>query len=135
VFTSIYCIQIWTRHVSLKDIRTQDLPPPVSPTSNRSTSSTITTTTITVLYSAADATAGLSLDPENFKFWQSISSLAKLSAVSVSSNIKLDNVEVLKSANSNELWSQKMPVIFEAMASTKVLYRESTHHLLHLLNS
>jgi hypothetical protein len=65
--------------------------------------------------SAADAAAGLGLDPEYLKFRQSISSSAKLSAVTVSSNVKLDNVEILKSSDGYELWSQKMLVIFEAM--------------------
>jgi hypothetical protein len=65
--------------------------------------------------SAADASAGLGLDPEYLTFRQSISSLAKLSAVTVSSNVKLDNVEVLKSSDGYELWSHKMSVIFEAM--------------------
>jgi hypothetical protein len=45
--------------------------------------------------SAADAAAGLGIDRENLKFRQSISLLAKLSAVTVCSNVKLDNVEVL----------------------------------------
>jgi hypothetical protein len=40
---------------------------------------------------------------------------AKLSAVTISSNVKLDNVEVLKSYDGYELWSQKMSLIFEAM--------------------
>jgi hypothetical protein len=65
--------------------------------------------------SAADAVAGLGLDLEYLKFRQSISSLGKLSAVTVSSNIKLNTVEVLKSSDSYELWSQKMSPIFEAM--------------------
>jgi hypothetical protein len=65
--------------------------------------------------SAADAAAGLGLDPDDLKFRQSISSSAKLSAVTVSSNVKLDNGEVLKSSDGYELWSQKISVIFEAM--------------------
>jgi hypothetical protein len=64
--------------------------------------------------SAADAAAGLGLDLEYLKLRQSISSSTKLSAVTVSSNVKLDNVEVLKSSDGYELWSQKMSVIFEA---------------------
>jgi hypothetical protein len=65
--------------------------------------------------SAVDAAAGLGLDPEYLKFRQSISSSAKLSAITVSSHVKLDIVKVLKSSDGYELWSQKMSVIFEAM--------------------
>jgi hypothetical protein len=61
-----------------------------------------------------DATAGLGLNPECRKFRQSISSSAKLSAITVSSKVKLDNVEVLKSSEGYDLWSQKMSIIFEA---------------------
>jgi hypothetical protein len=53
--------------------------------------------------SAADAAAGLGLDPDFLKFLQSISSLAQLLAVTVSSNVKLDNVEVFKSSDGYEL--------------------------------
>jgi hypothetical protein len=62
--------------------------------------------------SAADAAAGLDLDPEYLKFRHSISSSPKLSAVTVSSNVNLDKVEVIKSSDGCELWSQKMSVIF-----------------------
>jgi hypothetical protein len=65
--------------------------------------------------SATDAAAGLSLDPEYHKFRQSILSSAKLSAVTVSSNVQLDNVEVLKSPDDYERWSQKMLVFFVAL--------------------
>jgi hypothetical protein len=68
-----------------------------------------------MLSSAADAAAALGLDPEYLKFQQSISSSAKLSAVTVCSNVKLDNGEVLKSSDGDELWSQKISVIFEGM--------------------
>jgi hypothetical protein len=71
--------------------------------------------------SAADTAAGLGLDPEYLKFRQSISSSAKLSAVTVSSNVKLDNVEVLKSSDGYELWSQKMSVIFEVMGLYEII--------------
>jgi hypothetical protein len=71
--------------------------------------------------SAADAAAGLGLDLEYLKFRQSISSSANLSAVTVSSNVKLDFVEVVKSSNSYELWSQKMSVIFEAMSLYEIV--------------
>jgi hypothetical protein len=71
--------------------------------------------------SAADAAAGFGLDPEYLKFRQSISSSAKLSAVTASSNVKLDNVEVLKSSDGYELWSQKMSVIFEAMGLYEIV--------------
>jgi hypothetical protein len=66
--------------------------------------------------STADPGAGLGLDPEYLKFPQSISLLEQLSPVTVSSNIKLDTIEVLKSSDCYEHWSQKMLVIFEAMA-------------------
>jgi hypothetical protein len=65
--------------------------------------------------SAADAAASLGLDLEYLKYLQWISSSAKLSAVTVFSNVKLDNVEVLTSSDGYELWSQQMSVIFEAM--------------------
>jgi hypothetical protein len=39
----------------------------------------------------------------------------------VSSNVKLDNVEVLKSSDGYELWSQKMSVIFEAMGLYEIV--------------
>jgi hypothetical protein len=64
---------------------------------------------------AANAPAGLVLDPEYLKFRQSISSSANLSAVTVSSHVKLDTVEVLKSSDGYEQWSQKMSVIVQAM--------------------
>jgi hypothetical protein len=71
--------------------------------------------------SAADSAASHGLDPEYLKFRQSISSSAKLSAVTVSSNVKLDNVEVLKSSDGYELWSQKMSVFFEAMGLYEIV--------------
>jgi hypothetical protein len=65
---------------------------------------TTTSTTTTIMSSsAADAAAGLGLDPEYLKFAQLISSPATLSAVPVSSNIKLDNVKVLKLSVVSEL--------------------------------
>jgi hypothetical protein len=71
--------------------------------------------------SVADAPAGLGLDPEYLAFWQSISSLAELLAIIVSFNLKLDNVEVLKSSDGYELWFQKMSVIFEAMGLYQIV--------------
>jgi hypothetical protein len=85
------------------------------------TFSTTTTITTIMMSSAADAAAGLGLHPEYFKFWQSISKLAKLSAVTVSSNVKLDNVEVLKSFDGYELWSQKLLGIFEVMGLYEIV--------------
>jgi hypothetical protein len=71
--------------------------------------------------SAADAAAGLGLDLEYQKSRQLISSSAKLSAVTISSNVKLDNVEVLKSSDGYELWSQKMSGIFKAMGLYEIV--------------
>jgi hypothetical protein len=71
--------------------------------------------------SVVDAAAGLGLDPEYLKFQQSILSSAKLSAVTVSSNIKLDNVEVLKPSDGYELWSQKFAVLFDAMGLYEIV--------------
>jgi hypothetical protein len=71
--------------------------------------------------SAADAAAGLGLDPEYLKFRQSILWSAKLSALTVSSYVKLHNVEVLKSSDGYELWSQNMSVIFEAMGLYEII--------------
>jgi hypothetical protein len=71
--------------------------------------------------SGADGAAGLDLDPESLKFRQSISLSANLSAVTVSSNVKLDNVVVLKSSDGYKLWSQKMSVIIEAMGLYKIV--------------
>jgi hypothetical protein len=69
--------------------------------------------------SAAEPATGLGHDPDYLKFWQSISSSANLSADTVSSNVKLDNVDVSKSSDGYELWSQKMSVIVEAMGLYK----------------
>jgi hypothetical protein len=63
---------------------------------------------------------GLARDPEYLKFRESISSLARLSAETGSSNIESDNFEVPKSSDSYEMWSQKILVIFEAMGLYKV---------------
>jgi hypothetical protein len=56
-----------------------------------------------MLSSAADATIGLGLNLEFLKFQQSISSSAKLSVITESSNIKLDHIEVLKSSDGYEI--------------------------------
>jgi hypothetical protein len=53
--------------------------------------------------SAADAAAGLGLNPEYLKFWQSILSTAKLSTITVSSNIKVDNFKVLQMSDGYDL--------------------------------
>jgi hypothetical protein len=71
--------------------------------------------------SATDAAPGCGLDPEFLKFRESISSSAKLSAVTVSFNVKLDNVEVLKSSDGYELWSQKISVFFEAIGLYEII--------------
>jgi hypothetical protein len=71
--------------------------------------------------SAADATPGLGLDPADLNFQQSMSSSANLSAVTGSSNVMLDNVEVLKLSDGYELWSQKISVIFEVMGLYEIV--------------
>jgi hypothetical protein len=71
--------------------------------------------------SAADAAAGFGLDLEYLKFRQSISSSAKLSAVTVFSNVNLDNVEVFNLSDGYEVWSQKMLVIFEVMGLYEIV--------------
>jgi hypothetical protein len=53
--------------------------------------------------SAAEAAAGLGIDPVYLQFQQSILSSANLLAITIFSNVKLDNVEVLKSSNGYEL--------------------------------
>jgi hypothetical protein len=70
--------------------------------------------------SAADAAASLGLDQAYVKFRQSILLPAKLLVVTVSSNVKFDNIEVLRSSNSYELWSQKISLIFEAMGHYEI---------------
>jgi hypothetical protein len=62
-----------------------------------------------------DAAAGLGIDPDYLKSQRSISSSGKLSALIISSNVKLDNGEVLKSSDGYELWSQKMSVMFKTI--------------------
>jgi hypothetical protein len=74
-----------------------------------------------MLSSAADAAASLGLDLEYLRFWQSISSSGKLSSITISSTVKLDNIEVLKSSNGYELWSQKWLVIFEVMCLYQIM--------------
>jgi hypothetical protein len=65
---------------------------------------TATTTTTTIIWSSAvDTAAGLCVDQEYLKFRQLISLLTQLSAVTVSSNVMLDNDEVLKSSDTYEL--------------------------------
>jgi hypothetical protein len=72
-------------------------------------------------FSAADAATGLGLNRECLKFQQSISSLAKLSAVTISSQVKFDNVEVLKLSHSYELCSQKLSVILEVIGLYEIV--------------
>jgi hypothetical protein len=89
---------------------------------NCSTTFTTTTTTTTIILSSAlEAASSFGLDPDYRKFWQSNSLSAKLWAVTVSSNVKLYNVEVLKLSDCYELWSQKMTVIFEAMSLYEIV--------------
>jgi hypothetical protein len=71
--------------------------------------------------STADTAAGLGLDQKYLKFRQSISSSAKLSGVTVYSNVKLYNVDVLKLYDRYELWSQKMSVIFEVLGVYEIV--------------
>jgi hypothetical protein len=73
--------------------------------------------------SATDGTAGLVLELEYVIFRQSISSSPKLSAVTVSSNVNLDNVDVLKSSESYELWSQSMLVIVEMIGLNEIIVK------------
>jgi hypothetical protein len=58
-----------------------------------------------MLASAAAAAAGFAVDQDCHIIYQSILSLAKILANTISSNVKLDKVDVLKSWNSSELWS------------------------------
>jgi hypothetical protein len=60
-------------------------------------------TTIIILSSAADTSTGLGLNAEYIKFCYSILSGAKLSAIKISSNLKENNVEVIKSSDGYEL--------------------------------
>jgi hypothetical protein len=77
---------------------------------------TTTTTTTTIMsFSDANIAVGIGLHLESLIFRQSISSSAKLSAVTVSFHVKLDNIEPLQLSDGYELWSQKMSVISEAM--------------------
>jgi hypothetical protein len=71
--------------------------------------------------SAADATGSLGLDLEYLKFWSSIASSAKLSAVTIFSNVKLDNIELLMSSKGYEIWSQKMSVILKTMGHYEIV--------------
>jgi hypothetical protein len=90
-------------------------------------------TTMILSPPAADAAGGLGLDPDYRTFRQSISSSAKLSAVTIYSNVKLDTVDVPKSSDGNELWSQKIWVIFEAMGVYKIVVSSiDSSPLLHL---
>jgi hypothetical protein len=61
------------------------------------------------------------LDSKYLKFQQSISSSVKLLAITVSSNVKLENIEVPKSSDGYELWPQIMSVIIEAMGLDEIV--------------
>jgi hypothetical protein len=63
----------------------------------------------------------LGFDLDYLIFRQLILYLAKLTAITVVSNITLDNVEVLKLSDGYELWSQKISVIFEGMGLQKIV--------------
>jgi hypothetical protein len=54
--------------------------------------------------SAADTATGLGIDLDDLKFWQSISSSAKLSAITVSTNVKVDDIKGHQLYDSYELW-------------------------------
>jgi uncharacterized protein YpbB len=71
--------------------------------------------------SSHDAVTGLSLYLESLKVQESISISDKLIAVTDSSNIKLEKVEVLKSFEGYNLWSHNMLVIFEAMRIAQIV--------------
>jgi hypothetical protein len=65
--------------------------------------------------SAADAAASLGFDLEYRIFRHLISSPDSLSAVTISANVMLNHLEVLKLSDGYELWSQKISVPFEAI--------------------
>jgi hypothetical protein len=65
---------------------------------------------------AADAATALGLDQQYPQFRHSISCLSMLSAVTISSEVELNNIELLKQSDSYKLLSQKILVIFEAMS-------------------
>jgi hypothetical protein len=47
--------------------------------------------------------------------------LGYMVAITVSSNVKLNNVEVLKFSNGYELWLQKMSLIVEVLSSQEIV--------------
>jgi hypothetical protein len=69
----------------------------------------------------ADAPTGLHCNPEYLKVQQSISSLAKLLAVTGYFNIKLNKVTILKLSDGYELWSQTMLVIIMGMGCLTIV--------------
>jgi hypothetical protein len=83
-----------------------------------------------MLSSAADAAACLGLNLYYLKFWHSILSLAKLLTFTVSSNVKLDHIEVLKSPHDDELWSQNISVIIEGIGDYNIVISEIDPSLL-----
>jgi hypothetical protein len=72
-------------------------------------------------FSTADTAAGLGLDPEYLKFWESILSQAKLSAITICANVKFNNVQVCKSSEGYGPWFQKMFIVFEAMGLYEIV--------------
>jgi hypothetical protein len=116
------------------DIRTQDLPPSVTHSIARTLLSSFSIPDL--LYTVQKnyryhynhyvvfcywCCSGLGIYLEYPIFWQSISSSVKPSAVTVSSNVTLDKVEVLISSEGNELWSQKMSVILDTMGLYEIV--------------
>jgi hypothetical protein len=67
------------------------------------------------LSSTADGATDVSLNQRYLKFRTSITSWANLSAITISSNVKLCNLEVVKLYDGSEQWLRKISVIFEAM--------------------
>jgi hypothetical protein len=65
--------------------------------------------------SATDAATSLSLNLEYLKLWQSNSSSSQLSAITMFSNIKLNDIHILRLLDSHELWSQEILVILEIL--------------------
>jgi hypothetical protein len=90
-----------TSHLQ-RQIPSLGLYPLLSLNSDHATTFTNPTNTI-ISPPGGDAAAGLGLDPEYLKFWQSISSSAKRSHVTVSPGLELNNVGVLKLSDSYEL--------------------------------
>jgi hypothetical protein len=69
--------------------------------------------------STTDAPTGFCFDPEDLECRQLISFSDNLLSVTILSNIKSDTVEVLKSSDGDELWTQKMSGSFPVMGIYK----------------